>query len=447
MFNFIKNLFSSTYSTGAVVPLGDSRNIDIASVQAPITLPMAYMSELANWDVKNQGGDPACVGFSFAELSEYIVYKRTGKKIKVDGLKLYKKAKKEDGIPDQGGTYPNVMAKIVTRDGVEDDKGVVHKVSNGYVFVTLYSFELLAQAIYQNGGVASLFIIDTNWFAGIIGKLLQKVGGHEVTLYGYEKSPIPIVKGLNHWGIAWVGRIASMLDRKVTAGHFEAKYEDIKDSLLNILVLTAIPEEIINEVKNTGYKFMNTMKFGSKGPDVKKLQEKLGLTPADGSFGAKTKEAVIKFQKDNNLVADGIVGMGTLKVLNIGSKSFIPMFAKAIQDHEGFYTGSRSFRNNSPANFKTGGRLTAYMQKLGGIGLDKDGFVKFPDYQTGFNALCLFLTDACNGKLLSYKPDMTLVDFFRKYAPSSDNNDPINYAKVVANKIGCSPDVKIGTLV
>lgn len=49
------------------------------------------------------------------------------------------------------------------------------------------------------------------------------------------------------------------------------------------------------------------LKEGSKGNDVKKLQEKLGLK-SDGSFGPKTSEAVKSFQTKNGLTPDGIVG-------------------------------------------------------------------------------------------------------------------------------------------
>ena len=52
------------------------------------------------------------------------------------------------------------------------------------------------------------------------------------------------------------------------------------------------------------------LKKGSKGEDVKKVQSKLGLS-SDGDFGPATESAVVKFQSDNGLVADGIVGNGT----------------------------------------------------------------------------------------------------------------------------------------
>jgi len=63
------------------------------------------------------------------------------------------------------------------------------------------------------------------------------------------------------------------------------------------------------------------LKIGSKGDDVKKLQEKLGLS-ADGAFGPGTEKAVKKWQIDNDLAADGIVGEGTWNKM-FGSQELI----------------------------------------------------------------------------------------------------------------------------
>jgi putative chitinase len=52
------------------------------------------------------------------------------------------------------------------------------------------------------------------------------------------------------------------------------------------------------------------LKVGSKGDDVKKLQEKLG-TIVDGDFGPGTEKLVKQWQTTNGLTADGIVGDGT----------------------------------------------------------------------------------------------------------------------------------------
>jgi len=49
------------------------------------------------------------------------------------------------------------------------------------------------------------------------------------------------------------------------------------------------------------------LKLGSKGEDVKTLQEKLGLS-ADGSFGPGTEKAVKEWQTKNGLKSDGFIG-------------------------------------------------------------------------------------------------------------------------------------------
>ena len=56
------------------------------------------------------------------------------------------------------------------------------------------------------------------------------------------------------------------------------------------------------------------LKVGSRGPEVIKVQEALNLD-ADGIFGLMTKEAVIDWQKRNDLTEDGIVGPKTYAAL------------------------------------------------------------------------------------------------------------------------------------
>lgn len=64
------------------------------------------------------------------------------------------------------------------------------------------------------------------------------------------------------------------------------------------------------------------LKQGSRGDSVKTVQQKFirwGYLKgsADGIFGAKTKAAVIAFQKKNGLTADGIIGTRTAQALGI----------------------------------------------------------------------------------------------------------------------------------
>lgn len=67
-------------------------------------------------------------------------------------------------------------------------------------------------------------------------------------------------------------------------------------------------------------------KYGSRGNEVKKIQEKLKAWgyysgSADGIYGSQTFEAVKKFQRKNNLKVDGIAGEKTLAALGITSSS------------------------------------------------------------------------------------------------------------------------------
>lgn len=66
---------------------------------------------------------------------------------------------------------------------------------------------------------------------------------------------------------------------------------------------------------------MQTLSLGSEGPDVRVVQSLLNRIgynagPVDGIYGSRTYQAVISFQQNNRLVADGIVGPATWNVLD-----------------------------------------------------------------------------------------------------------------------------------
>ncbi len=72
------------------------------------------------------------------------------------------------------------------------------------------------------------------------------------------------------------------------------------------------------------------IKLGTAGDDVKKMQERLKQLgyytgTVDGQFGLGTQDAVIRFQTQHGLTADGIVGEGTAKQLYADTAQvFIP---------------------------------------------------------------------------------------------------------------------------
>ena len=75
------------------------------------------------------------------------------------------------------------------------------------------------------------------------------------------------------------------------------------------------------------------LSIGDSGAEVKKLQEDLislgytcGYYGADGDFGGATKNAVVAFQRKNNLEDDGIVGPNTYAALDkaLANKNNVP---------------------------------------------------------------------------------------------------------------------------
>ncbi|WP_352420429.1 M14 family metallopeptidase [Proteiniborus sp.] len=66
---------------------------------------------------------------------------------------------------------------------------------------------------------------------------------------------------------------------------------------------------------------METLTLGSRGPNVKLIQSLLNrigysVGAVDGVFGVQTQQAVIAFQRNNELSPDGIVGPATWRVFN-----------------------------------------------------------------------------------------------------------------------------------
>ena len=95
------------------------------------------------------------------------------------------------------------------------------------------------------------------------------------------------------------------------------------------------------------------LKNGSKGSDVKKLQQSLinagynvGNAGADGIYGANTAAAVKQYQKDNGLAVDGIAGNNTL-----GSLYSTPQATNALNTlAKGSVLGAQIAAGNTKAN-------------------------------------------------------------------------------------------------
>ena len=88
---------------------------------------------------------------------------------------------------------------------------------------------------------------------------------------------------------------------------------------------------------------METLRHGDKGEEVKKLQKLLQIT-TDGIFGSGTEYSVMKFQGQNGLKTDGIVGAKTWGKLTIKKKKFKTSSSKYLwlfdNGHGGIINGA-----------------------------------------------------------------------------------------------------------
>ncbi len=122
----------------------------------------------------------------------------------------------------------------------------------------------------------------------------------------------------------------------------------------------------------------------------------------------------------------------------------IDRWALAIQEYEGWFPpsvdrpdGSLTWRTNNPGAL----RWSRYESD------NRNGFSVFKDYETGLKALKFQLQIAVDGRSKVYNPEMTLLQFFEKYAPYEDSNDSKKYAKFVADRLNVSIGTKIKELV
>ena len=109
------------------------------------------------------------------------------------------------------------------------------------------------------------------------------------------------------------------------------KYLKQENRLKFMLVFSVI---LIAALLAQSFPALSLSKYGSSGSEVRSIQTRLTELgyfsgKIDGIFGSQTKNAVVKFQKDYGLTADGIAGSETLKALRIISESSTSKFTQS----------------------------------------------------------------------------------------------------------------------
>ena len=103
----------------------------------------------------------------------------------------------------------------------------------------------------------------------------------------------------------------------------------VRKIFLSIFILFGITISVFciyRNIKINNESLETLSKYGSRGNEVKQIQEKLKRWgyyngSVDGIYGSKTLAAVKSFQKKNGLTVDGIAGQKTLSAMGITSSS------------------------------------------------------------------------------------------------------------------------------
>jgi hypothetical protein len=207
--------------------------------------------------------------------------------------------------------FPNSADyKITSRFGMRKNPvSGVRKMHNGIDLVGKNSngVSCTDHITAHTGGVVSA--VGYNSSAGYYVQI--KVGDNTVMVYYHLKAMSSLRKGVTVKKGAVIGYMGSSGNSTGAHLHWGIKRNG---SWID-------PEPYLDkdyEEGNTVDISVKVLKRGAKGATVKALQALLigygyscGNSGADGSFGAKTEEAVMKFQDKHGLTKDGSVGRAT----------------------------------------------------------------------------------------------------------------------------------------
>lgn len=254
----------------------DKRDINLAQIQAPVTIPSNYTTDISTIPVFNQRLIGACVGHSHALIDIYNEFKENGKLKNLSPRYLYALAKQVDGNPEEG-TYPRVVANIqnkigcATEDLILNDTFLSHKDyinipdneaikkdaqpyrTDGYVAVNP-DLDSLKQAIYQNGLVAITITVGN--FSNPI--MPGSIGQHRITLYGYEGDRFLY---RNSWGTEWG-----------TNGNGYFDFTTHQGKILDAMVFTDIKNVLLTPTVK--YKYFSEAEVKGLKPDLVTMLDK-----------------------------------------------------------------------------------------------------------------------------------------------------------------------------
>ena len=333
---------------GAVLSTGDYRDkIVTKAVGAPIVAPVlpATFDKTLSSTVLMQALEPACVSNSAVDNLKLWWFIKHGEWVDFSPRFLDILAKRYDGQPIDGGTFPRLVFKLMAQYGCattatlpNDTTLPIPQYRNdalltpavfaeaakyktpGYFSVPL-DFVSTRQAIYLYGAISSLFLIGEefwtpSWADGDIDPLRTPksiVGGHQLTPHGWTGSTFNLLR--NSWSDAWANKGDAQYDPKVWAPFLMEQWAiaEIPQDVADFIAMLPSPSGF-------HYTWNTNLKMGDVSEDVKFLQVAymiLGwlkpIAPEEfGIFGPKTGAANFAYQSAKKITPTSANDVGPL---------------------------------------------------------------------------------------------------------------------------------------
>ena len=299
----------------------DYRHEDLAQGEVILNWIDYNEKHLKTYPIQNQDGSLSCVAqatskiLAMHEVLEGGSYKQLCPKF------IYTR---RENYPSGGMWLPNALSIACKNGACEeilqpcDMKGETFMndlsepgilVENAKNFKGKYYFEItdrsidnIAKVLEQGYGVLAGFRFDYNEWTDVpwLDPNSKRVCGHGIAFVDY---------------VLYEGKKALVMEDSWGPGYGKGGRRIITQDFLDARCFYA---GYVTSLPN--YKFEKTLRYGSKGVEVRKLQEFLNtqsfILKVDGIFGKMTDLAVKLFQKKHGLIDDGVVGPKTNKVIN-----------------------------------------------------------------------------------------------------------------------------------
>lgn len=300
--------------TGYIESPKDDRDFKLSKVNDLIKgvgvadpIPTVFMPDYSEIPTYHQHKQPSCIGHAVTWIANYYEWIEKEALDHLSPRFIYALCKRDDGYPDQDGTFYRIGLKQLKNQGVPKDHlfpnntdldratynntklidGVAyeeaeHRRIKSYVQADDKSFNGLKRAIYEHKVVLLALDVGPNMYTDRFGNTSWKEkdilplrvptiieSGHAVVAIGYDENYIYFK---NSWGFEWGSQ-----KQAPGVGFFSKNYENyIKEAWVSV----DLPNEVIEELKKAQLSLIELLKQW-----IAELTEKLKNTgKAIGKF-------------------------------------------------------------------------------------------------------------------------------------------------------------------